>query len=248
MPKVSYKAFSIIPALIAAAGLCAAAEAQADTTAVTPTGSSSAGFVSGAVGFSFTPTTNLTVTSVGYLDYGDGAPVIRFWSDTNYVFASFALPPGTHSATMIYSNVSLTLLAGQRYTVTVEDASATPLSFNYYTSFQAAPELANYTAQIYSSGSFADNGAGYYFQGPDFLYTNQAASVTSPQLTILQQSSTNVLLRWPASPSGFVLQDTPSLDAPIWAVLTNAMTTVNGTNEVSDVIGPGNSFYRLYHP
>src|SRR5581483_6830539 len=59
--------------------------AKADTTAVTPSDSSGVGYIDGAVGFSFTPVTNIVVTQIGYRDHGANTPVISFWSDTNYV-------------------------------------------------------------------------------------------------------------------------------------------------------------------
>src|SRR5208282_786237 len=53
--------------------------AKADTDAVTPLAIYAEGYVVGGCGFSFTPTTNLAVTRVGYLDQGNSNPIIKFW-------------------------------------------------------------------------------------------------------------------------------------------------------------------------
>jgi hypothetical protein len=219
--------------------------AMADTSAVTSMGYSFSGEVSGAVGFSFTPATNIVVTQVGYLDKGAGAPIVSFWSDTNYVFASFSLPPGSGSDLMIYSNITMTLLAGQRYTITVQNGAA--ITFDVLTNFQVAPQLSNYAAQIVSSGAFTDYGSTYYIEGPDFTFTNQSGPVESPDLGIIQASQTNVIVFWPVSPAGFILQQNFSLDSTNWVSVTNAVSTVNGTNQISSIMA-GNSFFRLYHP
>jgi hypothetical protein len=227
--------------------LCFQSSTRADTTAVTPAGLDFSGFVNGAVGFSFTPTTNLAVTQVGYLDNGATAPIIKFWSDTNYVFASFNLAPGSGGNVMVYSNVTLTLFAGQRYSVTVQDGTSSPITFNGHTTFQVATQLSDYAGKIVLTNNFNNYGSGYYFQGPDFKFTNQVASVTIPDLSITQASQTNAIVLWPASPAGFILQQIASLDSTNWMNTTNTISTAGGTNQISDFT-ISNRFYRLYHP
>lgn len=221
--------------------------AKADTTAVTTTtGADFAGYVSGA-GFSFTATTNLDVTQIGYLDFHAAtAPTIRFWSGTNYVFATYVFPPGSSSGAMVYSNITLTLLAGQQYSVTVDDDAAPSIFCNGYGSFQVAPELSGFTAITGTTNSFSPV-PGYYLQGPDFTYTVQSGAVVSPALTIVAGSATNVLVSWSAATPGFVLQQIDALDSTNWINNADTMTTFNGTNQVSDVVD-GNRFFRLYHP
>jgi hypothetical protein len=223
---------------------------RADTNAVTPLNYAFGfrGYDYGAVGFSFTPSTNLAVTRVSYYDTGEAAPIISFWSSTNYVFASFQLAPGTGSYVMVYSNVSLQLLAGQLYAITLQDGTNMVL-FNAFTHLQTAPQVSNYAAQIYvfSTGGFTDYGTNYYFEGPDFSYNNLIGPVTTPVLQIAGASYTNAVVSWPAAPAGFILQQNSTLNSTNWMAVTNAVVTGTGTNQVSSP-SSGINFFRLLHP
>jgi hypothetical protein len=230
--------------------LCFSNLAKADTTAVTTGfGFSDYGYANGAVGFFFTPTTNIIVTQVGYLDYGASAPIINFWSGTNYIFASFNLAPGSNNGQMIYTNVALTLFAGQSYSVTLQDGQdgTSAIIINVHTNFQVAPLLSNYASEIVLSGAFTNCGPTYYIHGPDFMFTNQTEAITPPDLAIAQASQTNVIVLWPALPSGFILQQNSALDTTNWTIVTNTVSTINGTNQISDIT-ISSRFFRLYHP
>ncbi len=223
-------------------------DVQADTNAVTTLNLAFIGYANGAVGFSFTPSTNLAITRVGYFDNGEVAPVISFWSSTNYVFASFQLAPGTASYATTYSNINLQLLAGQRYTITLKDGT-NPVLFNSYTNPQIAPQISNYAMQIYlfGTGGFTDYGSNYYLAGPNFSYTNLTGTVLVPSLKITRTNNSNAIVSWPTTPAGFILQQSSLLSANNWTTSTNSVSNVNGSNQISSPI-IGNKFFRLLHP
>jgi len=69
--------------------------------------------------------------------------------------------------------------------------------------------------------------------------TDASAYLAPPALTVAL-SGKNVVITWPASAAGYVLESSPSLSAPSW-------TTVPGVSGTSATIpiGAGNSFFRL---
>jgi hypothetical protein len=69
------------------------------------------------------------------------------------------------------------------------------------------------------------------------------ASTTAPSLSITTAGG-NVMLSWPASLSGFSLQQSDSLPALNWTAVTNVPTAVNGQNQVI-LPATGNRFFRL---
>jgi hypothetical protein len=226
---------------------------RADIDAVTTGAFDAVGYMNGAVAFSFTPTTNLAVTRVGYLNIGANNPIVSFWSDTNFPFASYQLVPGPTSGQMVYSNVTITLLAGRRYSISIQDGplSSSVVVLQAYANgqFQPAPELAGYVGEnISTAGVFNSFATNYFYLGPNFSYQIQAAPQPSPFLDISRSNADTAVITWPAPSSGFVLIQKPSLTVTNWALTTNAISVVNGTNEV--IVSPltGNQFYRLLHP
>jgi hypothetical protein len=71
---------------------------------------------------------------------------------------------------------------------------------------------------------------------------------TPVQLSIAN-SDTNVLVSWPASPAGFVLQAASAVDTPIsWQdVLTHSVLS-NSMNTATLPATPSRQFYRLLRP
>ncbi len=58
-----------------------------------------------------------------------------------------------------------------------------------------------------------------------------------------------IVLTWPATNSGFTLQSTTSLDAPmVWTTVTPAPVVVNGQNTVTNIITGAQQFFRLANP
>ena len=72
-----------------------------------------------------------------------------------------------------------------------------------------------------------------------------AAASVPPGLTIAHSATNTVILSWPASSGGYLLQQTTNLVSGVWTVVTNATVTANGWSQV--VLAPPASmrFYRL---
>lgn len=65
---------------------------------------------------------------------------------------------------------------------------------------------------------------------------------SSPTLTITREGS-NVILSWPSSATGFILQKTASLSAPDWQPVDTG-----GANMTTENANAGNAYYRLRRP
>ena len=64
-----------------------------------------------------------------------------------------------------------------------------------------------------------------------------------PSLTI-QRSGSNVIIRWPASATGYVLKSTASLTSPTWTTVPGTVAVNGGFREMTVPIS-GNAFFRL---
>lgn len=244
----------VLPLLLSAAIFVFTADsASADTNAVTVQTVDGAGAVTGAVGFSFTPTTNLNVTTVGYHDGGAANPIITFWSGTNFAIASYSLPPGSGSGLMITTNVALTLLAGQPYAITVQDGPLSSnkligLVFSTAPDYQVAAELTGFDSKrVNPSGGFEDLGTSTFYEGANFTFTTTSSVPAAPELTIALTNADTAVVSWPDSP-GFVLQANLALETTNWFLVTNAVNTANGTNWIVDSPLENKKFFRLLHP
>jgi subtilisin-like proprotein convertase family protein len=78
------------------------------------------------------------------------------------------------------------------------------------------------------------------------LTVRQAACCNAPPVLDIMRAGTNVVLRWPASAAGYVLEAKGILNPALaWANVTNSVVTVNGTNSVSVPLTNDNRFFRL---
>lgn len=77
------------------------------------------------------------------------------------------------------------------------------------------------------------------------LAPNERFQPRVPSLTISLTETNGVLLSWPSSFEGFVLQQNSNLSTTIWMTLTNAPLTVGSSNQVTIPPPTGNQFYRL---
>lgn len=248
---------TLFPLVVAAWGIFATpAVIRADTNAVTMLVSDGVGYVNGAAGFSFTPATNLMVTRVGYLEYPNASnPIVSLWSGTNYRIANFPLKPGTNWGQMNYTNVSLVLLAGQRYALTAQDGpffAAHPFLVQACyskTQFQVATQLLGYLgATVTTNGVWGNALSEVLLLGPNFSFQNQSGPVSPPVLEITRSNASTAILSWPASPAGYVLQQNGVMPATNWVLATNLVSVASGTNRV--VVSPlkDDLFFRLIHP
>jgi hypothetical protein len=258
-------------ALIAVGVLVASDEPSRGVDALTfanGPGSGIAFSLDGGPGWSFVPTTNLTVTSVGYLDLatagGDPTAVVTIWAGTNAVIASYT---GIINLTAQLGDVvsasipPLGLIAGESYSITVNTAPLAASSWLgslhdnsgvvQYDPFVVAPELGQFRAwQLNQTGTFspppADPGLvqQLLWLGPTFSY--QVGS-PPPILTIALTNSNLVLLSWPTNAVGFLLQSSRAASGN-YADVTNVPTVV-GTNYLTTLPRTNAaSFFRLRKP
>lgn len=233
--------------------LCLLPSARADTDAILYFGSNSfAGYVQqGAVGFSFVPTTNLTVTRVGYYDGTTNLqPFINFWSSTNTVIATYSFGPGSGSQTFIYSNVSLTLTGGQPYSITLQDgpfSAGNVLGILGVSESGApdflAPEITNYVCQtVNTNGVFVPFSTNAYRFGPNFSYQ---LGTNGPLLTISEPVAGTVKVSWPSPSTGYLLQQNADITTTNWSYYIGA-TNDDGTNKSVTISPPvGDLYFRL---
>ena len=227
--------------------------------------SGTAALLNGGAGWSFVPSTNITLTSVGYLDLaaagGDPSAVVTIWAGTNSVLASYTgiTDPWAELGDIVSAPVSpLLLTAGQTYFIAVYLA---PLSGSAwygalhantdvigYDPFQVAPELGQYHAwQLGQDGTFAPFSADpaldqqLLWLGPTFTYV---VGSVPPVLQIALMNNNNVLLSWPTNAVGYVLQSSAAVTGT-YSSVTNS-PSINGLNYVTTVPRTeAGSFFRL---
>jgi hypothetical protein len=254
---------------VAAAGVLASAPLPAqDIQALTfPYGAASgiAYLQSGGAGWSFVPTANLTVTSVGYLDLaaagGDPYAVVTIWSGTNTVLASYTgiSDPFAPAGAIVSAPIApLSLTVGQTYTITVNASSLSDSSWYgalhdnsgqvLYNPFQLGSALTQYQAwQLTRDGTFAplSSDAGLNQQllwlGPTFTYQ---IAPTPPRLTISLSPGNAVTLTWPTNASGYALQGS-ALVKGTYLTLTNTPVVVGSNYSATLPRTNAASFYRL---
>jgi hypothetical protein len=218
----------------------------------------------GGTGWSFVPVTNLTVTSVGYLDLantgGDPNAVVTIWA-TNAVIASYTdITDGAARYGEVVSKPipPLGLSAGEAYSITVHTSPLAASTWYgalhdnagavQYDPFVVAPELSHYWAcQLNQDGTFGPppSDPGLYPQllwlGPTFTYQIGSAP---PVLTIALTNNNSVVLRWPTNAAGYVLQGSLAVTGT-YANLTNA-PSVDGVSYLTVVPrASAGTFFRL---
>ena len=96
-----------------------------------------------------------------------------------------------------------------------------------------------YALQVFKHGEAEQAGAETYALAFDF----------SPVRISIARAGTNSVLAWPASPAGFVLQSTSTLNSPIaWQVVTNQFVLSNAQNTVTLSASDSARFFRLFRP
>jgi hypothetical protein len=80
----------------------------------------------------------------------------------------------------------------------------------------------------------------HYAAGPDSLQSTQGPTLQA------KVSGTNIVLSWPSSATGYVLQSSTKIGpGAAWTPVTTAPTSSNGVNTVTIPIGSGAQFFRL---
>jgi hypothetical protein len=70
----------------------------------------------------------------------------------------------------------------------------------------------------------------------------------SPLLRVLLTATNTVVVAWPASSTGFSLQQNTDLRTAVWTGITNTVNVVGSENQVITAPPVGNRFYRLKNP
>jgi uncharacterized repeat protein (TIGR03803 family) len=230
---------------------CLSANTQSNILAVESSGARIAiGYIEGAIGFSFVPTENLTVTQVGYLAENQADPVISFWTGTN-VMASYPQPAPDPSSTnqMIYAGISpLSLTAGQQYAITLQDGSLSSSNALIVEVFpaQVSPGITNYTPEEFSGGSVYLPTNSVVIYGPDFYY--QGATTAPPPDLSIHIVGTNAVLRFSTICNGvYDIESTTNLVSSPWSAIASGVLGTDGVVTYIDIGGATvrQRFYRV---
>ena len=85
----------------------------------------------------------------------------------------------------------------------------------------------------------------------DGRFSGIIAAVSTPGTPLLRihlSSSNMVLVAWPATATGFVLEQTAAMGTGNWTTVANSPSLVGGEIQVVMPLTPGNKFFRLRHP
>jgi hypothetical protein len=89
-----------------------------------------------------------------------------------------------------------------------------------------------------------ENPNGYAY-GNDFALDDFSFSLTPPSLTISLSNTKSVIVSWPSSATGYILQQDADITAGNWATNNYPISTINGTNSITITSPTGNLFFRL---
>ena len=229
-------------------------------------GNGASGTAFGGVGWSFVPITNITVTSVGYLDLAEagGNPnvVVTIWSGTTNVLASYTgiTNPGAPQSSLITNAVSpLTLTAGKTYSIT---ANLAPLATSqmavelydntgaiWYNPFNLAPELSQFHGLVVSqAGVFAPafpppDDSSIFYLGPTFSFVTGSPA---PSLQIYSFPNHTVQLAWSTNAAGFALQRAAAVTGA-YTTVTN-IPSISGASYIVTLPATNSGYFRLSKP
>ncbi len=79
-------------------------------------------------------------------------------------------------------------------------------------------------------------------------YQRPSANATPPTLRIFATSPNTVVIAWPASASGYALEQCPQMGASSWIAPEVTPVVVNGENQVTVSPATGTMCYRLRNP
>ncbi|HEY5911908.1 MAG TPA: LamG-like jellyroll fold domain-containing protein [Verrucomicrobiae bacterium] len=156
-------------------------------------------------------------------------------------------------------------VTGGPYTATppVNLASGNPINFTInYDGTTASLTMTDTVAATSFSGSFpvdipslvggstafvgftgASGGVASYQQISNFMFANEVTA--QPTLSVQRGAGNTVLLTWPASATGFILQQTSDLTSGNWSQTPGTPILVGGQYQLSVTTSGGPLFYRL---
>jgi hypothetical protein len=212
-------------------------------------------------GFSFQPTTNFTVTALGYRfkpSTDSSSYVVSLLDSSGTAIATATLnAPAATTNQLVYTNIGPVQLTGgsTNYLLAYDGfyfASNAVKQWDGYVidsrvgesgSFSVAPEV-EYLGATSGTNAFQGTNAPYYLLvGPNFQFTSGMA-VQPSSLLISLTSSNTVQLIWPASDVAGQLQAAAALGV----VMTNVLETpvvVGSSNVVELPVVPPGAFFRL---
>ena len=103
------------------------------------------------------------------------------------------------------------------------------------------------------SGTIGQHDASTTMSGGNYSLTGgfwgiYAVPVPGAPALFVARSGNNVVLWWPASANGFLLETKGAVGAANgWSAVSPMPVVVNGFNYVTNSLAPGNKFYRLHH-
>jgi hypothetical protein len=170
------KLFPVLAIAILSLGTPAAVRADTAGISFTSPGSTQNNGLGFSLGFSFTPTTALTIDALGYFDEGSlqESHMVGIYDSSSNLLASAAITGGTLTGFFDYVSIApVTLIAGDTYQIMGNSGFIDPYTYDPV-GFSTAPDI-TFNNDQYTAGNtlaFGVNFAGVTgFFGPNFLET-----------------------------------------------------------------------------
>lgn len=175
------KSLILLIGFVAATQLFAPA-VRAQTPAVSISGASEFGPVTGTYGWAFTLSTTLSVTDLGYFDFGGNglneAHQVGIWTNTGTLIVSATVPSGTTgtlNSGFRYVLVPTTLLAPGDYVIGGFDSGTSSDPIEVGATITTAPGITYNGSAVSGANAFSfpsEPGQGNSYFGPNFEFSN----------------------------------------------------------------------------
>lgn len=216
------------------------------------------GFARGTAGWTFQPSTNVSVTALGCFDYiltNQPGPVsVGLWAADGTLLASGTVTTNSElTGQARYEPVNpVELLTDETYYLGAF-ASAGAMIIQAFAPGNG-PGYVNMAPEIQLGTAVNSTNAGFTFPqtlggppdsaifAPNFQFRD---GILPPVLTIAV-SGNDVLVSWSITYADFALQRNDDLTTTNWIDVTNSVNVVGGENQVLISAPAGDDFYRLY--
>jgi hypothetical protein len=194
----------------------------------------------------------------------DFNPAYTLFSDHTTGTGNMLLLDGAPGTTTIAWSETVAVLTNEQYICSYWATSSDP--YNVPTlqfavnGIQAGPEITLTTDSgqwqqflaVWNSGtntsatlSVVDENPNGYAYGNDFALDDFSFSLIPPSLTIALANTNSVIVSWPSSAIGYILQQNADITTSNWATNSFPISTINGTNSITITQPKGNLFFRL---